>query len=123
MSGTGDYYAPYAHGANLYSSPINNMPQQNSMMNAGIVTALVANEVDAQSYPVGAGNTVLLIDFNQNRFWLKSTAANGVPMPMRSFAFEEKTVEPAKATVEPANDYVTKADFDELKKMIGDLLK
>ena len=72
----------------------------------------VNGEEGANNYPVAAGNTVLLLDFNSNHFWIKSTSPNGVLQPMRSFNFEETT--PKR---EPANaaDYVTKKELNDLK--------
>lgn len=124
MSGTGNYYAPY--GSNLYSTPMNNqaynMPMQNTTNS--VITVPVTNETEVQNYLVGAGNTVIFVDFDHGKLWIKSTAANGVPMQIRMFKLSEIQPEPASQPAPvPTGEYVTKSDFDELKKMIEDLIK
>lgn len=124
MSGTGNYYAPY--GTNLYSTPINNqaynMPMQNA--NNSVITVPVTNETEVQNYLVGAGNTVIFVDFDHGKLWIKSTAANGVPMQLRTFKMSEVQPEqPAVNTSAPTEQYATKADLDEIKKMLEELIK
>lgn len=124
MSGTGNYYAPY--GANLYSTPINNqaynMPMQNTANS--VITVPVTNETEVQNYLVGAGNTVIFVDFDHGKLWIKSTAANGVPMQLRTFKLTEFHPEPPVANAPvPTEQYATKADLDEIKKMLEDLIK
>lgn len=76
----------------------------------------VNGEEGAKNYPVAAGNTVLLLDFNTNQFWLKSTASNGVFTPMRSFSFVENTPKVESAPT----DYVTKKELNDLKTYLED---
>lgn len=127
MSGTGNYYSPYgtSFGAPLYSSMPNNpnnMPMQNNVNS--IITVPVTSETEVLNYLVGAGNTVIFVDLDHGRSWIKSTASNGVPMQMRKFKMlEEVQEQPVMSASQPAEQYATKADFDELKKMIEDLLK
>lgn len=125
MSGTGNYYAPY--GANLYSTPMNNNPAYGMQMQNNtnsVITVPVTNETEVQNYLVGAGNTVIFVDFDHGKLWIKSTAANGVPMQMRKFKLSEEMQEPVNVNASaPTEQYATKADFDELKKMVEELLK
>lgn len=79
----------------------------------GIISMVVNvnGEDGARNYPVAAGNTVFLIDFNTNQFWIKSTSQNGLSEQFRSFSFEEKTPK-----AEPiSSDYVTKQELNDLK--------
>lgn len=125
MAGTGNYYPPY--GSTLYSTPINNNPAYGMQMqnNANsVITVPVTNDTEVQNYLVGAGNTVIFVDFDHGKLWIKSTASNGVPMQLRKFKLSEEIQEPpAVVAPSPTEQYATKADFDELKKMIEDLLK
>ena len=57
----------------------NLMPQQPTNSNSSLMTVLVSSEEEVNNYPVAAGMTVMLMDFAHKRFWLKSTAMNGVP--------------------------------------------
>lgn len=81
-----------------------------------IMLVPVQGEGGAQMYPVAAGTTVALIDFDACIFWLKTTAPNGLPQQMRKFEFKEIV----QATQGNEN-VVTRAEFDELKKMIAAL--
>ncbi|MBQ9599415.1 MAG: hypothetical protein IJR33_06375 [Clostridia bacterium] len=84
--------------------------------NNGIVW--VQGEAGAKAYPVAPGNTVMMLDSENSVFYLKSTAANGVPQPLRVFDFQERTA----AQITPQNinldNYVTRKEFDELKAII-----
>lgn len=82
-----------------------------------IIMVTVQGENGAQMYPVAAGNTVLLADFDAKLFWLKTTESNGLPQPMRKFRFEEITPQPQNAVA----NAVTREEFDELRKMIAAL--
>lgn len=87
-------------------------PQNNSVM---VVT--VQGESGASMYPVAAGNTVLLIDFNLKKFWLKATDINGLPAKFAAFDFTE-----VKPTVQSdTSNYVSRNEFEELKKSIEQL--
>lgn len=95
--------------------PQNNLFAQQAMNNQ-IMLVPVNGEGGAQMYPVAAGSTVALIDFDACIFWLKTTAPNGLPQQMRKFEFKE-IVQAA-----PGNENaVTRQEFDELKKMIAAL--
>lgn len=97
-------------------NPGNSMPTFNSTSQLTIVN--VKGEAGAMNYPVAAGNTVLLMDFDSNQFWLKSTAQNGSPMPMRYFSFVENT--PKVETPDIINSqFVTKKELDDLKAYLG----
>ena len=65
----------------------------------------------AQSYTVGAGNTVFIFDLDNKHFFIKEVASNGFPQPIRQFNFEE--------LIQQGNsDFVTKKEFNELKEFI-----
>ncbi len=97
------YYQPY------YPQQYNAPAQQN----AGIVW--VQGEAGAKSYLVGAGQSVLLMDSESSAFYIKSTDASGMPMPLRVFDYKERT-----ATQVTEQSYVT---HEELKKWTDDLME
>ena len=106
-----------APGVNTY--PANNYQVQQPQNNSGnIMTIFVSSEEEANSYPVAAGTTVLLLCFNLNKFWLKSTNTSGVPEQLREFTFEEKTI---PNTVNGTGG-VTREEFDSLSKKIDKLI-
>ena len=111
------------YNPNNYSGYMNSPYQMQNFAQPSvnsIMTVFVSGESGASSYPVGAGNTVMLIDFDSKMFWIKSTDTNGVPQQLRRFNFVEQTAE-KQANNEDAP--VTRKEFEELKQMLDDLLK
>lgn len=86
---------------------------------ASIIVVPVSGEMGAMTYPVAAGNTVLLIDWSNKTFWLKSTDFNGVPQAMRVFQFEEVT--PAPQAQENADVKALQGEIAEMKAMLAEL--
>jgi hypothetical protein len=76
----------------------------------------VQGEAGAKGYPVANGYTMLLMDSEEPKFFIKQTDQMGLPT-MKAYKFEE-IVEPEPEKVE----YITKADFEEFKKEIKDIL-
>ena len=62
---------------------------------------------------VAPNTTVMLMDSESERFFLKSADASGMPAPLRIFEFREVTASGSSAAAGP--EYVTKAEFDEFK--------
>ena len=77
----------------------------------------VQGEAGAKGYPLANGYTMLLMDSEDQKFYIKSTDATGMPT-MKKFKFEE-IVEPEPKKIE----YVTKADFDNFANQIISLLQ
>lgn len=87
--------------------------QQPQQQNNSVSVVTVQGEAGARIYPVAAGNTVLLIDFDSKKFWLKSTDLNGMPSRFAAFNFTEE--------IKPANDtdnFISRNEFNELKQSI-----
>ena len=103
-------------GLNNYQTPINVQPQQSS--NGQLLTVFVDTEDEVNDYPVAAGTTVQLISFKMGKFYLKSTATNGVPQPVRIFTFKEETPAP-----ENQNGAVSRDEFNALNAKFDKLLK
>ena len=99
-------------------------PQQQQMLpqqqRNEIITTFVQGEGGAKFYPVAAGNTVFLFDFNAGKFWIKSTDANCIPQPMREFDFSEviKREQPAAGS----GDVVSRAEFTDLANAVKNLV-
>jgi len=93
-------------------------PQQYQQPSNNVIVVTVQGEQGASMYPVAAGNTVLLIDFNLKRFWLKATDINGLPARFAAFDFTE-VVKPAAQG--DTDNFVSRSEFDELKKAIDQL--
>lgn len=88
-------------------------PQQSSGL------TWVQGEAGAKSFLLAPGQTVLLMDSEGDRFYLKSSDGSGMPMPLRVFEFKEITGAPKAAPVEV--EYLTKQEFNEwVKQFKGD---
>lgn len=87
-------------------------PQQN---NSGILW--VSGEVGAKSYLVAPGTSVLLMDSESEKFYIKSTDVSGMPQPLRTFEYHEisSQIPPKQPIQEPDNKYVTRQEYDDLK--------
>lgn len=95
--------------------PTQQMAQQG---NNGLIW--VQGEAGAKSYLVAPGNTVMLMDSEGERFYLKSADASGMPMPLRIFEYKECTEVPShasSATVTAQNvnfdNFVTREEFEQ----------
>lgn len=81
-----------------------------------LVTVLVQDDSVVDRYPVGLGNTVIIINFNTHKFWIK-TNPNGFPPPPRVFNFDEITPNP----IQP-EDGVTRDEFNTLSAKLDKLI-
>ena len=85
----------------------------------------VQGETGAKSYLVAPNTTVLLLDSESQRFYLKSADASGMPMPLRTFSYTETTQAAAGATIateaHTETQYATKADVEALTRRIDAL--
>ena len=74
----------------------------------------------AKAYPVGAGNSILLMDSDNSAFYIKTADQSGVPS-LRAFDYTERTGEKhvdlaAYVTREEFNEFVTKLSTTTEKK-------
>ena len=95
-----------------YSPPQQFMQYQQPQQNNTVTVVTVQGEAGARIYPVAAGNTVFLVDFDAHKFWLKSTDLNGMPSRFATFNFTEEIVQ------QNQGDVVTRNEFNDLKKSI-----
>lgn len=87
-------------------------PQQN---NNGILW--VSGEVGAKSYLVAPGTSVLLMDSESEKFYIKSTDVSGMPQPLRTFEYHEigTQMPPKQPAQNMDSKYVTRQEYDDLK--------
>ena len=86
----------------------------------------VQGESGAKSFLVAPNATVMLMDSEGERFYLKSADASGMPLPLRIFDYKERTTAAQQAfggsvAAETLNldNFVTRKEFDELKASIA----
>jgi len=110
-----NYYYPANYQpmqmAQNYQQPTNN----NS--NGGILW--VQGEAGAKAYPVGAGNSVQLMDTEDSVFYIKTVDQSGMPQPLRIFDYTERTAQNATAAVLTDNKgNITREEFESLKERV-----
>lgn len=104
--------------------PMPSQPMQVQQPNNGLIW--VQGESGAKSYLVAPNATVMLMDSEGERFYLKSVDASGMPLPLRIFDYKERqnaSVSDFKAPTSDFSDlddkFVTRKEFDELKASIA----
>lgn len=116
-----DYYNPYQY------MPQQNVPQirqPQPAQQSGLTW--VQGLSGAKSYMVSPGSSVLLMDSEAQRFYIKSADAAGMPLPLRIFEFTEIKENNGQATLtnNAQVDYITREEFEkrisELKGMNAD---
>lgn len=86
----------------------------------------VQGEAGAKAFPMGAAQSALLMDSENNVFYIKSTDNSGMPLPLRTFDYRERTGQNAPKTAQNAPQaaidtslFVTR---DELEKRLAELV-
>lgn len=133
-----NYGQNYSYGqnyGNIYPNNQNPMIYGNQMMQQddnSIMAVFVQGEAGATNYLVRSGTTVMPIDFQAGKFWLKSNTG-GIPQRMRHFVFKEIFPEQEQQNQsELASDTVSRQEFatlsqdvaslsESVKKLISDL--
>lgn len=101
---------------------VSNTPISSNNNSASIIW--VQGEAGAKAYPVAPGNSVLLMDSESECFYIKSTDASGIPMPLRVFAYNEvvQTQQQEAPTSQiDTSQFVTRSELEELREMINEL--
>lgn len=122
-------YYPYQNQyvSQMQMPQVVNPPAQQPQSNqSGLIW--VQGEAGAKSYMVAPNATVMLMDSETQRFYLKSSDASGMPLPLRVFEYTEMTVKQAPEQAPAARQvdlstYATKAEFDAFREEINGLLK
>ena len=95
-----------------------NFYQQNNTVN------WVQGEAAARSYPVAPNSSVFLMDYDGDRFYIKSADLSGMPT-FRAFEFREIAHGAAGQEKAPTDGYehqfVTKDEFEGLKRIVEGL--
>lgn len=100
------------------AQPVQQMQPPAQQTNSGLVW--VQGETGAKSYLVAPGCTVMLMDSEGDRFFLKSADASGMPMPLRIFEYKERASTPNNDFRAPTSDfseldgkYITREEFEQ----------
>ena len=134
------YYAPFYRPAyyDQMNTPgfnqqpivqqVQQMPTPAPQTNNGLVW--VQGEVAAKSYPVAPNCTVMLMDSEGERFYLKSADSSGMPLPLRVFEYTERINAPTGDFKGGTSDFsemddrfVTREEFERRMASIGSQCK
>ena len=94
-------------------------PQGPAQQNNGIVW--VQGEAGAKAHLVAPGQSVMLMDSEGMRFYIKVSDASGMPMPLRVFEYREVTGTQQPADPVPQIDpkqFVTREEFEKAISML-----
>ena len=99
------------------------MSQQQSTMNTPsiqneLMLVLVEDDNAVQNYPVASGNTVMLMNYNGGKFWIKSMT-NGVTPTITEHKFEVVNGDKNPKT----SNFVSQEEFDALSQSVAKLQK
>ena len=100
---------------NAYQQPMMGQAAQQTQGTPSIIW--VQGEEGAKAYMVAAGNSVLLMDSENSAFYIKSTDASGMPLPLRVFDYKERTTAaktPPQTAQQSGVEFVTRAEFNAL---------
>lgn len=118
-------YFPQSYYPNYYGNQ--QMPPQppqmpsNAVQTSGNSITWVLGENAAKSFPVGAGQTVVLMDREEPIMYMKSVDQSGMPLPLRIFDITERTSERQNANATKnvsTNDFVSRKEFDEFRESV-----
>ena len=129
MYGYTQNYNQYGYQPNYYTDQLSQLrgqpmqqPAPQTQTNNGLIW--VQGETGAKSYLVAPNTTIMLMDSESSRFYLKSADASGMPMPLRTFEYKEivQGVTPPNLTNNTSefdlNKFVTR---DELNEILANL--
>lgn len=93
------------------------MPQ-NGQATSGNGITWCQGEAAAKSFPVGVGQSVLLMDSEESVFYIKSTDQSGMPQPLRIFDYTERSAQHSEAGITKKQDvdYVSRKEFEEFRE-------
>ena len=100
------------------------MPQNGVQSSSNGIT-WVLGENAAKSFPVGAGQTVVLMDREEPIMYMKSVDQSGMPLPLRIFDITERTAQHTESdSTKMANaDFVSRSEFDKFKEDVRQTIK
>ena len=102
-------YPYFPAGYQPYQPQMNYQQQSNGIIWVQGIEAM-------KSYPVSAGQSVLLMDSESNCFGIKTADASGMPLPLRIFDYKERIAQNAQnaptAAAIDTSGFVTREEFE-----------
>lgn len=102
---------------NNYYPQFYQAPQSQYMQQQNNGITWVQGENSAKSYPVAAGQSILLMDSESPVMYIKSTDQSGVPLPLRVFDYKERSQSRSNAQEQKTN-YISRDEFEAFRNEI-----
>ena len=114
-------YYPQFYGNQQIPQNAPQIPQNAPQSSSGNLI-WVQGEAAAKAYPVVSGQSVLLMDSEDYVFYIKSTDQSGMPQPLRTFSYSEKSAKgqnnkPAPKPVS-TDEFVSRKEFEAFREDI-----
>lgn len=121
-------YPNYLQSNNVNTPYFAPQTSQNYSTNqSSFINWIRGGENGANAYPVGAGQSVLLMDADDSVFYIKTVDQSGMPMPLRVFDYSERKSPVAndKATnpIIETDKFVSRDEFENFKSEVKAELK
>lgn len=126
------YKAPYQMTtAQMPAAPMQQTPvpvPQTQQMQAANDIVWVQGEAGAKSYPVAPNTRLLLMDSEADVFYIKSVDGSGMPLPLRTFDYVERTSDKPREKQQEhvcqcTGKYVSRDDFEALAAELEEMRK
>ena len=112
-----NYYNPYpAAVPGYYQNPVNNPQPQMQQAQNELMAILIKDDNAVQNYPVANGNSVILMNYDSGKFWIKSMSNIGTP------TITEHEFKPLNADQNnQTNNSVSRDEFNKLSKSVSEM--
>ena len=78
----------------------------------------VQGDSGGKAYPVQNGKTVVLFDSECEQFFIKTVDASGIPQPLRTFTYQEKSESKTEPSAVDTSKFITREEFEEAIKSL-----
>lgn len=112
----------YAQSGVYQQNGVNAQPMQSAQQNANNGLVWVQGLEGAKAHLTQPNVPTLLMDSEGERFYIKTTDASGMPLPLRVFEYHEITSGTTKQE-QDMSVYVTRDEFEQFKQSFGKAAK
>ena len=125
--------------ANMFGgSPQNGYGSSYNMQPSGIPVYNMATKEGAEQYPIPAGTTAMFMNYNARKLWMKTMHQNGLSYDFEDLTFftnaelqqytqqiQKQTLDSQTGSQSPVKteEFVSRREFDELKKQFEEFIK
>lgn len=111
----------YAQNGVYQQNGVNAQPMQSAQQNTNNGLVWVQGLEGAKAHMTQPNVPTLLMDSEGERFYIKTTDASGMPLPLRVFRYEEITE--GQTVKQDMSAYVTRDEFEQFKQSFGKAAK